>query len=421
MDILSIKGPSRLEGTVRISGAKNAALPILAAAVLAKGQYVIRNVPEVTDVYTMVKVLRALGAKASFSDNTVRVDTANLNRNVADYRYVSTMRASVCLLGPLLMRFGKARVSLPGGCVIGPRPIDLHIKGLRTLGAKVELEHGYVVAEAKKKVKGTTVYLGGAYGSSVLATANVMMTAALTPGSTVIENAACEPEVVDLGLFLVKMGAQIKGLGSPLVEVTGQNKLHPCDYSIISDRIEAGSYMIAAAIAKGDVTLLNINPGFLGAISDKLRQGGVSVQVKDGHIRIRRKGKLQPVSVTTLVYPGFPTDLQAQMTALMSLTPGISVITEKIFPERFMHVSELNRMGADIRLEGHSAIVNGLNSLSGAPVMASDLRASAALVLAGLAAEGQTDVYRIYHLDRGYERLVAKLQSLGAKVRRVKE
>ena len=418
MDIVSIKGPSQLEGTVKVSGAKNAALPILAATVLAKGLFVIKNVPEVSDVYTMIKILKALGAKANFAKNVLEIDTAGINKNVADYKYVSTMRASVCLLGPLLARFGKAQVSMPGGCVIGPRPIDLHIKGLRALGAKVELEHGYVLAEAKK-MRGTNVYLGGAYGSSVLATANVLMVAVLTPGTTVIESAACEPEIVDLGKFLMKMGAKMRGLGSPLIEIEGVKKLFPCEYSIIFDRIEAGTYLFAAACTKGDLTLKGVDMGMLGAISDKLLEAGVDLQAKHNEVRVRRKGKLRPVSVTTLVYPGFPTDLQAQMTALMCITPGISVITEKIFPDRFMHVSELNRMGADIRLESHSAIINGIERLSGAPVMASDLRASAALVLAGMAAEGTTDVSRVYHLDRGYERLVDKLQSLGARIKRV--
>ena len=421
MDTVFIKGPSRLEGSVEVSGAKNAALPILAATVLAKGQFVIRNVPEVSDVYTMLKILKSLGAKTLFSDNTVQVDTSGIHRNVADYRYVSTMRASVCVLGPLLVRFGKALVSMPGGCIIGPRPIDLHVKGLRALGAKVELEHGYVVAEAKKKLKGSTIYLGGAYGSSVLATANILMVAVLTQGRTVIESAACEPEIVDLGKFLIKMGAKIRGLGSPLIEVEGVKKLYGCEYSLIFDRIEAGSYMLAAAMTKGDVTIRNVDLSCLGAICDKLSESGVDVQAKKDHIRVKRKGRLRPVSVTTLAYPGFPTDLQAQMTALMCVTPGISVITEKIFPDRFMHVSELNRMGADIRLESHTAIINGNHSLSGAPVMASDLRASAALVIAGLAAEGQTEVSRVYHLDRGYEKLVSKLQKLGAKIKRVKQ
>jgi len=406
---------------VPVSGAKNSALPILAATILAKGQFLIKNVPEVSDVLTMVKILKALGAKAVLARGTLIVDTTNLDKNVADYKYVSTMRASVCLLGPLLARFGSARVSMPGGCVIGQRPIDLHIKGLRALGTDIKLEHGYVNASLKKKAKGGRIYLGGAFGSSVLATANILMFAALGRGKTVIESAACEPEIVDLGNFLIQMGARIKGLGSPLIEIEGQKKLSACEYSIISDRIEAGTYLIAAAMTRGDITVKNFEPAFLGVLFDKLRECGVDVKIKDGHVRVRRKSKLRAVSITTLAYPGFPTDLQAQMMALMTVTPGISVITEKIFPERFMHVSELNRMGADIRLEGHSAIVSGMPELSGAPVMASDLRASAALVLAGLAARGETLVSRIYHLDRGYERLVDKLCSVGANISRVKQ
>lgn len=421
MDALIIKGPSRLEGAVPVSGAKNSALPILAATILAKGQFLIKNVPEVSDVLTMVKILKALGAKAVFARGTLIVDTTTLDGTIADYKYVSTMRASVCLLGPLLARFGRAQVSMPGGCVIGPRPIDLHIKGLRALGADIRLEHGYVHAEMKRRSKSGRVYLGGAFGSSVLATANMIMFAALGRGKIVIENAACEPEIVDLGNFLVQMGAKLKGLGSPLIEIEGQTKLSACEYTVIPDRIEAGTYLIAAAMTRGDVTVKNVEPGFLGALFDKLRESGVDVRIKDGHVRVRRRAKLRAVSVTTLAYPGFPTDLQAQMMALMTVTPGISVITEKIFPERFMHVSELNRMGANIRLEGHSAIVSGMPELSGAPVMASDLRASAALVLAGLAARGETTVSRIYHLDRGYERLVDKLIVLGAKVKRAKQ
>ena len=417
MDIVLIKGPNRLEGTVEVSGAKNAALPIMAATLLASGPCVLKNIPEVSDVISMTKILRSLGAKISYANRTVQVDTTGVKKNVADYSHVKTMRASVCLLGPLLARFRKAQVSMPGGCIIGPRPIDLHLKGLSHLGAKVTLEHGYVVIEAGK-LKGSRMYLGGAFGSSVLATANVMMAATLARGKTEIVNAACEPEVVDLGRFLVKMGADIEGLGSPVITITGVKRLQGCEYRIISDRIEAGSYALAAAVTRGDVTLTKTHQVSLGALWDKLQEAGVSIVEKDGNIRIRAKGRMKSVSVTTHVYPGFPTDLQAQMMAFMTLVPGISIITEKIFPERFMHVSELGRMGAAIRLEGPNAIVSGNRRLSGAPVMASDLRASAGLVLAGLAAEGTTEVSRVYHLDRGYERLVEKLQNLGADIRR---
>jgi UDP-N-acetylglucosamine 1-carboxyvinyltransferase len=420
MDKLVIQGGKRLEGTVEISGAKNASLPILAATFLSKEPSVIKNVPQVADVFTMVKIMKSLGAKVQHHGNTVEVDPSGVKNPVLTYKLVSTMRGSICFLGPFLGRFGEAKISFPGGCVIGPRPIDLHLKGARALGAAVDLEHGYVIAKAKK-LKGARVYLGGAFGSSVLGTANILMAAVLAQGRTVIDSAACEPEVVDLGNFLKKMGAKIIGLGSPSLEIEGVKKLTGAQYSLIPDRIEAGTYIIASAMTKGDVTIKNMNLTMLGAMLDKLKDAGVVINEKNGHVRIRRERVLRPVSVTTLPYPGFPTDLQAQMMALMCIVPGISVITEKIYPERFMHVSELNRMGANIMLEGNSAIVSGRKTLSGAPVMASDLRASAGLVLAGLVAEGITEVSRVYHLDRGYENLVAKLQSLGANIKREKD
>jgi UDP-N-acetylglucosamine 1-carboxyvinyltransferase len=420
MDKLVIEGGRRLEGAVEVSGAKNASLPILAATILSKEPSVIKNVPQVADVFTMVKILRSIGAKVQHSGNTVEVDPSNIRNPMLTYKLVSTMRASICFLGPLLARFGEARVSFPGGCVIGPRPIDLHLKGIRALGAEVSLDHGYVISKAKR-LKGARIYLGGAFGSSVLGTANILMASVLAKGKTVIENAACEPEVVDLGNCLRKMGAKIFGLGSPSIEVEGVKKLTGSAYSVIPDRIEAGTYMIASAMTKGDVTLKNMNLMMLGAMLDKLREAGVMITEKNGSVRVRRERVLRPVSVTTLPYPGFPTDLQAQMMAMLCLVPGISVITEKIYPERFMHVSELNRMGASIMLEGPSAIVSGRKNLSGAPVMASDLRASAGLVLAGLVAQGTTEVSRVYHLDRGYEHLVTKLQKLGARIRREKD
>ncbi len=420
MDKLVIEGGKRLEGTVEISGAKNASLPILAATLLSSEPSVVKNVPQVADVFTMVKILKSLGAKVQHNGNTVEIDPKNVKNPMLTYKLVSTMRGSICFLGPLLARFGDAQVSLPGGCVIGPRPIDLHIKGVRLLGAEVTLEHGYVKAKAKR-LKGARIYLGGAFGSSVLGTGNIMMAATLAKGKTVIDNAACEPEVVDLGNFLKKMGARIEGLGSPSIEITGVKKLNGVNYSVIPDRIEAGTYMVAAAITRGDITIKNMNLNMLGAMLDKLKEAGVRITEKNGHVRVCREKVLKSVSVTTLPYPGFPTDLQAQMMALMCVVPGISVITEKIYPDRFMHVSELSRMGASIMLEGSSAIVSGKKSLSGAPVMASDLRASAALVLAGLVAEGATEVSRVYHLDRGYENLVAKLKNLGARITREKD
>lgn len=420
MDKLVIEGGHRLSGVVEVSGAKNAALPILAATVLTREKTVIRNVPQVADVLTMLKILKGLGARVGIAGDTVEIDPSGIRNPVLTYKLVSTMRGSICFLGPFLGRFGEAKISFPGGCVIGPRPIDLHLKGVRALGAEVNLDHGYVVAKAKA-LKGARLYLGGSFGSSVLGTANIMMAAVLAKGRTVIDSAACEPEVVDLGNFLKKMGAKIDGLGSPSIHIEGVKKLSGTQYTIIPDRIEAGTYVVASAMTRGDVTLKHVNLEMFGAVIDRLREAGVIIYEKNGQMRVRRERHLRPVSVTTLPYPGFPTDLQAQMMALMCIVPGISVITEKIYPERFMHVPELNRMGANIMLEGNSAIVSGNKRLSGAPVMASDLRASAALVLAGLVAEGTTEVSRVYHLDRGYENLVQKLQSLGAKIRREKD
>ncbi len=422
MDKIVVRGGRKLKGEVFISGAKNAVLPIMAAALLGEGTSQIENVPNLRDVATMIKLLRVLGAKANYINRTVEIKPGNNLKHIAPYNLVSTMRASVCVLGPLLGRLGQVEVSLPGGCVIGSRPIDLHLKGLEALGADITIEHGYVKARAKNGVRGAGVYLGGSYGSSVLATANVMMAAALARGSTYIENAACEPELVDLADFLVKMGAKIKGQGSHLIEIQGVRKLHGATHSIIPDRIETGTFVVAGAMMRGsDVTIGNCNPEHNHALLDKLKQAGVVINKTKNSIRIRRNGLLRPVEVTTLPYPGFPTDLQAQMMALATITPGISVITEKIYPDRFIHVSELNRMGSKVFLEGSSAIVHGVNHLSGAPVMASDLRASAALVLAGLAAEGETEVHRVYHLDRGYERIEEKLSALGASIKREKE
>jgi UDP-N-acetylglucosamine 1-carboxyvinyltransferase len=308
---------------------------------------------------------------------------------------------------------------MPGGCVIGPRPIDLHLKGLRALDADISVDHGYINVEGN--LKGNQVYLGGAFGSSVLATANVMMAATLAKGETIIENAACEPEMVDLAQFLIKMGADIKGHSSPVIRIKGVDKLKGAQHSVIPDRIESGTYMIAAAITKSHLKIKNARFSHLGAVIDKLRQTGIKITKYKGGLEVRPEGKLRPVDVTTLPYPGFPTDLQAQMMALMTITEGISIIIEKIYPRRFMHVSELNRMGADIHLEGPNAIIKGVNRLSGAPVMASDLRASAALILAGLVAKGKTEVTRIYHLDRGYEDLEGKLSSVGARIHREQE
>lgn len=421
MEKMIIQGGIKLKGEVNISGAKNAALPIMAAALLTNEETVIEGVPDLRDVHTMVKLLRSLGAKALYQNGQVLIKASGDLNPVAPYKLVSTMRASVCVLGPLLARTGYAEVSLPGGCVIGPRPIDLHLKGLSALGAEIGTMHGYVHAKAKRQLRGSNIYLGGAFGSSVLATGNVMMASVFAKGTTIIENAASEPEVVDLARFLKKMGAKISGEGSHRIEIEGVKKLHGTRYRIIPDRIEAQTFMMAAAMSGGDVTIRNVESMHHNVVIDKLRQAGVRIEERKNLMRVRRAGKLRSVNVTTLPYPGFPTDLQAQMMALMAITPGISVITEKIYPDRFMHVSELNRMGSQIFLEGASAIVHGVKRLSGAPVMASDLRASAALVIAGLVAEGETEVHRIYHLDRGYERIEDKLMSLGAKIRREKE
>jgi UDP-N-acetylglucosamine 1-carboxyvinyltransferase len=330
------------------------------------------------------------------------------------------MRASVCLLGPLTARLKKCKISLPGGCVIGDRPIDIHLKGLKRLGAEISIEQGYVYAQARE-LTGSDIFLGGRYGSTVLGTANLMMAATLAKGTTIIESAACEPEIVDLAEFLIKMGARIKGAGSPILEIEGVERLHGAEHDVIPDRIEAGTFMVAAAITGGDVTCKGVKAHHFGAVWDKLEEAGVKVERTNGSVRVQRNGALKAVDVITQPYPGFPTDMQAQMGALMAVTPGISVITEKIFPNRFMYISELGRLGADVSLEGPSAIVKGVSRLSGAPVMASDLRASAALVLAGLVAEGETEVNRIYHVDRGYEKIDEKLRGLGAKIERVAE
>lgn len=420
MDKLIIEGGVSLKGEVTVSGAKNAVLPILAATLLTDDACVIKGVPLLRDTQTMVKILRSLGKNAEFESGVITVTHSKCANIVADYKLVSTMRASFCVLGPLLGKFKKAKVSLPGGCVIGLRPVDLHIKGLKALGADINVSGGYVVAQARK-LKGTHVYLGGAFGSSVLATDNVMMAAVLSQGKTVIDAAACEPEVVDLAEFLIQMGAKIKGHGTPIIEIEGVKRLHGAEHQIIPDRIEAGTFMLAALITRGDITLKNVSFSHLGALIDRLEEAGASITKSERSIRVRSRGRLHPVNITTLPYPGFPTDMQAQIMSLMSVTPGISVITEKIYPDRFMHVAELNRMGANIQREGPHAIVAGVKGLSGAPVMASDLRASASLVLAGLVAKGQTSVSRIYHLERGYENMEQKLECLGARVWREKE
>ncbi len=421
MDKLIIEGGVTLKGTVEVSGSKNALLPILAATLLTKDKCVLKNAPDLRDTVSMLRLLRFLGSNFDFKDHAIVIRPNGSEIVEAPYKLVSTMRASFCVLGPLLSRYKRAKVSLPGGCIIGVRPVDLHLKGLAKLGAKIQVKEGYVYADTKH-LKGEHIYLGGPCGSSVLATANVMMAATLARGTTLIESAACEPEVVDLARFLIKMGAKIKGEGSPCIEITGVKELHGAEYEVIPDRIEAATLIMAAAITRGEVFVKGARASHLTAVLEKLKDVGVSLKVlKDGVLINKTSRKFKPFDIVTLPYPGFPTDAQAQFMTLMSITEGISVITEKIYPDRFMHVAELNRMGAQIKREGPYAVVHGIKQLSAAPVMASDLRASAGLVLAGLVARGKTEVSRIYHLDRGYEQLDHKLKKLGAKIERVKE
>ncbi len=417
MDKLVIEGGVPLRGEVTISGAKNAVLPIMAAALLTPEPCIIHRVPDLSDVKFMGQILRSLGADVQSDGGTMRIQAAQI-RGTGDYDLIRKMRGSVCILGPLLGRLREASVSLPGGCVIGARPVDLHLKGFRALGAEVKIESGNVLVSAPRLV-GNELFLGGRCGPTVLGTANVMMAATLAEGITIIESAACEPEVVDLANFLNEMGAKITGAGSPTVTIAGVKELHGAEHEVIPDRIEAATFAIAAAVTDGEVTLHGARAGHLQAVLDKLHEAGVRVERKGTDLVVRRGGALQPVDITTQPYAGFPTDVQAQMMALMAMTPGISIITERIFEARFMHVSELARLGVDIALEGPSAIVKGGKPLSGAPVMASDLRASAALVLAGLVARGTTEVHRIYHVDRGYERIDEKLRGLGARIQRM--
>ncbi len=420
MEKLVIEGQAKLKGEIKVSGAKNSVLPILAATLLTDEPCVIDNCPNLRDTYTMLKLLRSLGKNAELNKNTVSVTSKGKPNYIADYKLVSTMRGSFCVLGPLLAKLKHAKVSLPGGCIIGVRPVDLHIKGIKSLGADIIVQGGYVEAKANK-LKGKHIYLGGVFGSSVLATANVMMAVTLAKGETIIESAACEPELIDLANFLNKMGAKIKGHGSPRLEIEGVKELHGAEYKVIPDRIEAGTFLILSAMTRGDITIKDVCWEHLSAIIDKLEEAGCVIDKTDNKIRVRVKRKFSPVNVTTLPYPGFPTDLQSQFMALMAVTPGVSVITEKVFPDRFIHIAEINRMGAKIMREGPHAIIEGVKQLSGAPVMASDLRASAALVLAGLVAKGKTEIFRIYHLERGYENLDEKLTKIGAKVWREKE
>ena len=417
MDAIVIKGGKRLVGEVTISGAKNAALPLIASSILTGGTNTFRNVPNLNDVSTMAEVLKSMGATVS-GKTVLKIASSSIHRLEAPYELVRTMRASVLVLGPLVARYGRARVSLPGGCAIGARPIDQHLKGLEAMGAKIVLKQGYVEASCKR--------LRGAYIVcdivTVTGTMNLMMAATLARGRTTIENAAREPEVEELARVLNKMGARIHGAGTASIHIEGVDDLHPVEHAIIADRIEAGTFMVGAAITGGNVLLKGCLPEHLDAVVSKLRQAGAEVVADRGGIRVRaaRGAKFSPVDITTQPYPGFPTDMQAQFMVLATLAHGQSVITETIFENRFMHVPELFRMNAEIQVQGPTAIVKGPCRLEGATVMASDLRASAALILAGLVARGTTRVRRVYHLDRGYERIELKLRKLGANIRRIK-
>ncbi|UCE98952.1 MAG: UDP-N-acetylglucosamine 1-carboxyvinyltransferase [Planctomycetota bacterium] len=419
MDIFRIEGPVQLSGAVAVNGSKNATLPIMAAAILAAGKSTLKSVPRLSDIFLFARLLRQLGCKVGKGQNgDLCIDSTTIDNSVGEYEIVRRMRASICILGPLLARCGRAEVSMPGGCAIGDRPVDIHLRGLRELGAQIHLKKGYIIAETPNGLKGKEIFLGGPFGSTVLGTANVLMAATLAKGKTVIESAACEPEIADLANCLNTMGAKISGIGSPRLIIDGVKQLRPAVYQVIPDRIEAGTFMIAAAITKGRLQLNNCRLEDMMAVVNALRNIGVTVESADNGCVVARNGPIKPADITTQPYPGFPTDLQAQFMALLVLAEGNSVIIEKVFPDRFMHVAELNRMAANLRKEGPAVIVAGVKNLIAAPVMASDLRASAALVLAGLAAQGTTVVSRVYHIDRGYERIEERLNPVGAKINR---
>lgn len=421
MDVFQIKGGSPLQGTVKVSGSKNSALPLFAASLLTDEETILENVPDLSDVNFMGEILTELGAEVVRIDSNSWSIRPSCIVHHAPYELVRKMRASICLLGPLVARLRKAEIPMPGGCVIGNRPIDLHVRALQGLGAEVELSGGIVKVEGKN-ISGNSIFIGGRHGSTVTGTANAVMLAVLTPGQTILEGSACEPEIADLCSMLKSMGANIEGTGSHRLVIEGVDKLRGCKHTVIPDRIEAATYLLAGAITGGDVKVKGINSAHLGSFFDLLKSSGLDLLVDHDSARIVcQAAKLRPLEVVTLPYPGFPTDLQAQICALASVTPGLSVITERVYPSRFMHVPELLRMGAHISIEGSSAIIRGTNKLTGAPVMASDLRASAALILAGLAASGETWVQRIYHLDRGYETFEEKLKKLGARVERLPE
>jgi UDP-N-acetylglucosamine 1-carboxyvinyltransferase len=417
LDKLIIKGGKKLSGSITVSGSKNASLPIFIATILAPGVHEISNVPFLRDINTTIKLLESLGAHVEGNGNVVRIDTSSIATHEATYDLVKTMRASVLVLGPLLARFGIARVSLPGGCAIGARPINLHLKGLAALGADIHLSHGYVEAKARQ-LKGARINFDM---PTVGGTEHLMMAAATAKGETVLENAAREPEIVDLAAMLTRMGAKIEGAGSDTIRIKGVSELEPVSYRVMPDRIEAGTFMIAAAITGSDIKIHGMHLEHLDALVFKLQDAGVEIINRDNVVRVKGPRRVRSINIKTRPYPGFPTDMQAQFMALMCVAEGASVISENIFENRFMHVSELMRFGADITVEGNTATVKGVKKLSGAPVMATDLRASASLIIAGLASDDTTEISRIYHLDRGYEAIERKLAALGADIQRVKE
>jgi len=419
MDVFQIQGPVRLSGRIEVSGSKNAALPIMAASILAPGRSSLTGVPQLADIAVLKELLESLGCNADRqADGSFAIDATAITNPVGHYDIVRKMRASICILGPLLARCNRAEVSMPGGCAIGDRPINLHLTGLQQLGAEIHLKNGYVIAEAPHGLTGASIFLGGPFGSTVLGTANVMMAATLAKGRTIIESAACEPEIADLANCLNTMGARISGIGSPRLIIEGVKYLRPVQYRIIPDRIEAGTFMAAAAITGGELHIANCRLEDMMAVVDKLQTMGITVESNGDGCTVVGRERIEPSDITTQPYPGFPTDLQAQFMAVLALADGNSVVVEKVFPDRFLHVAELNRMAANLRKEGPAVIVTGVKKLIAAPVMASDLRASAALVVAGLAAEGITTINRVYHIDRGYERIEERLNRAGAKITR---
>ncbi len=418
MQKFRIVGGKKLNGTVRVSGAKNAALPLMAATLLSPSRHYLRGVPALRDIFTMSELLENLGATCSMkSKNRLEIDTEDINAFEAPYELVRTMRASVLVLGPLVARYGRAKVSLPGGCAIGARPINLHLMALERMGAEITLESGYIIATSKR-LKGARVYFDI---PTVTGTENIMMAATLAKGTTIIENAAREPEVVDLARALKSMGAQIKGAGESIITIEGVKHLSALKHRVIPDRIEASTFITAAAITAGEITIENVVPEHIDAVLEKLQQTGTTVKRQGGALIVKGPERPQPANVKTMPYPGFPTDMQAQFMALMSIASGTSIIKETIFENRFMHVAELRRFGAEISIEGHTATVKGVDKLKGAPVMATDLRASASLVLAALRAEGESIIDRIYHIDRGYEAIEVKLRALGAEIERFRD